>query len=362
MSSPKKLVQVTLPTMLGKLPPSPTEAVAAHLEALSLGGAGPSNPKPKPRVAEYKWCAEGVECVRFEELGCPAEKSHGPRGTIERVCCGACKKAKDKYKDFVYTIRRRCRMGDQCLDFGRQFEGQPGDATCGPPATNKKDACKKCVKALALPEFATYVQKVDTTCKEPGCKCTVDNKKKYEGYCLVHAADHGIPTARRALERERMVLAAVDAVCPGGVRQLIMDGKRPDWLKVTPKLVLIVEVDEKQHKGKKYLLYDGTRTWVISKHVAKTYKLPLVILRFNPDGFRDSNNVRHEPPLCTPEDHQPIYVKDKCRDEWDWRIKVLQTAVLHFTNESFTPVKALTEEKLFFDGHDDTAVALAYSL
>jgi hypothetical protein len=67
--------------------------------------------------------------------------------------------------------------------------------------------------------------------------------------------------------------------------------RRPDWRIELPSHVLIIECDEKQHPASRYPC-ERKRL----REIAMAYgcEKPVVVLRLNPDAYRESDNTRHE--------------------------------------------------------------------
>lgn len=101
---------------------------------------------------------------------------------------------------------------------------------------------------------------------------------------------------------------------------------------------LIVEVDEQQHNK-----YSKTVEFERSAQLHIDAQKPVVFLRFNPDGYRDSDSKHHS--TC----FSKTGVLACEEDAWRQRLSVLVDRIMFV--RGIIPVEALTEEFLFFDGY-----------
>ncbi len=127
---------------------------------------------------------------------------------------------------------------------------------------------------------------------------------------------------------------------------------------VLPHTVIIVECDEDQHKR-----YDpeddDERTCTLFTDVQELYNRPLVFIRFNPDGYIDSEGNRHRTPWETGDSEKPLVIGERFSEEWNNRLTLLQGVLKYFMNPSHPPVLDLIVKKLFFDNHDKNSFTYA---
>jgi hypothetical protein len=79
---------------------------------------------------------------------------------------------------------------------------------------------------------------------------------------------------------------------------------------------------------------------------------PLILIRFNPDGYIDSNNKKLEgcfKPLTKIEDVHKKKFYDLNEGEWARRMDILEKVIREKIN---IPSKEIDEVKLFYDGEE----------
>ncbi len=119
-------------------------------------------------------------------------------------------------------------------------------------------------------------------------------------------------------------------------------GPRPDLLVDFGSFVVIIEVDEHQHKHSIYIECDEKRTTDISVKLDK----PLVMLRINPDSYKDANGKVQK----------GMFNKDKNNklsidlDIWNERKLIIESTFNRLIQNPPDDNDLLTTEKLFFDG------------
>lgn len=121
--------------------------------------------------------------------------------------------------------------------------------------------------------------------------------------------------------------------------------RRPDWLVDLSTHSIIVEVDENQH-----VAYEDTCE---SKRLMQLFEdlgsRPLVVVRFNPDGYMDMAG-RRVPPAFT--HHRSLGVPMPVMSEWQPRRDALIGAVRDHIKRGVqdgAPCRELTIVRLFFD-------------
>uniref|UniRef100_A0A6C0KLH2 Uncharacterized protein n=1 Tax=viral metagenome TaxID=1070528 RepID=A0A6C0KLH2_9ZZZZ len=175
--------------------------------------------------------------------------------------------------------------------------------------------------------------------------------KKYEGYCLscfVHMYPDR-PNARNYKTKERAVVESVLRTFPHFTwidDKRVQDGcsaRRPDLLLDLGYQVIIVEIDENQHRS-----YDcsceNKRLMQLSQDVEHR---PIVFIRFNPDGYRTSMGPI---PSCWGYDGRGMcMIKRSKEEEWVERLKVLHDTIHYWTQESNCTDKTVEVFHLFYD-------------
>jgi len=122
--------------------------------------------------------------------------------------------------------------------------------------------------------------------------------------------------------------------------------RRPDFLLHLGFRVIIVEVDENKHIN--YREDDGLRTKAL---INDTKGVPLVIIRFNPDAYRE-NGVLYR--SCFNVEDERCCVAEGKEDEWNNRLEVLRFQVEYWMSPEIKQDMELVVEKLFYGTIDET--------
>lgn len=184
-------------------------------------------------------------------------------------------------------------------------------------------------------------------CKTPHCGVHVTRGKR-EGYCFrcycFMFPDQ--PIARNYKTKENVVTTfvkntfsdlkwVVDKTVDGGCSL-----RRPDLLCDQGSHVIIIEIDEDQHKK-----YDKSCVDKRTAEILDDLRTNIVFIRFNPDAY-NSNEGKITSPWKT--NHQGLYTIMKTRQkEWDQRLDTLKEMISKWINQ--IPDKIITEERLFYD-------------
>jgi hypothetical protein len=234
---------------------------------------------------------------KCKQPGCPFHPSFGPRGGFAVYCAEHCS------PEHVNLVTKRCSV---CLTTGANPRYKE-------PAGNV-DICARC-----------FVY------KHPDHKMTHAVRVKER---LVADA------LREALPDMHIVL---DKRVQGGC-----SGRRPDvFMYVTSEddqtlYVLIIECDEDQHKG---YSCENKRTMQLFEDCGR---VPIVLVRFNPDAYKDHAGVRHKSCFYHDKRGMPKVAPNKT-DEWKQRLNTLLE--LARACKSIVPTKEVTIHHLFYDGY-----------
>lgn len=189
-----------------------------------------------------------------------------------------------------------------------------------------------------------------TKCKSDFCLTGVNNKNRYNGYCL-HCFTNLFPDEPRTINyctKEKIIVKYVLDNFPDYTwinNKIIQDGcskRRPDMLVDLGSHVLIIEIDEFQH-----ILYDSqcenNRLEDISKDL---YYRPIVIIRFNPDEYIDENNNKINSPWIY--NNSKIGIDINCIDDWNNRLNELKNKINYYlqNNNNEERVEII---KLYYD-------------
>ncbi len=182
--------------------------------------------------------------------------------------------------------------------------------------------------------------------------CETFGSAKYDGMC-VRCFSHlfpDVPIARQYRIKERHIFDAIVARFPDRpwVLNRPIDGgcsrRRPDVFLDVGTFVLVIEVDEQQHRG---YSCENMRVMQLFEDAGSR---PVVIVRFNPDDFVDAQECRVTG--CFGLDPKGFcQVKPSKTDEWQARLDVLFAHIGSFLVRPDMD-KEMTIVQLFFDGFD----------
>ena len=266
---------------------------------------------------------EGMKrCSRLCKCG-EARPTYNLPDEKTAICCSNCKSP-----DMVNVVSKRCKC-DEAIP----IYNLPGEKTA--------ICCSNC-------KTADMVNVVSKRCKQEHCDVRAQNPQ-YEGYCLgcfiYNFPDK--PVARNYKTKEAAVAKFIMETFPEmswvwDVR--VMDGcsgRRPDLVCDMGPYVMIVEVDERQHRD--YVCAcENKRLMLISQDVGHK---PIVFIRFNPDTYL-TNKGRVS--SCWKHNKQSILVvpKEKQRD-WSGRLDALKNAVEYWRAND--PGKMVEVVEMFYD-------------
>jgi hypothetical protein len=190
--------------------------------------------------------------------------------------------------------------------------------------------------------------------KSKTCKLcdTQVSRNKYEGYCLrcfIHTFPDK-PVSRNYKTKEKTVTDYILSTFPEYdwiTDKKIQDGcssRRPDMLLDLGYQVIIVEIDETQHKD-----YDcsceNKRIMELSKDVNHR---PIVFIRFNPDEYIDEDNnlvkscwYINKLGICS--------IEKKKEKEWNDRLVSLKSQIKYWCNPNNTTDKTIEIIQLYYD-------------
>ncbi len=271
-------------------------------------------PIEKKKTA-YKKCEHGKQKSRCRDCGGSSFCEHGKLKSKCRDCGGSetCEHGKQK---------------SQCRDCGGSLFCKHG---------KKKYYCFECDG-----------RKLCVNCRDTSANSTYDNHCLR---CFIHLFPEK-PVARNYKTKEKEVTTFVTTNFSDFQwveDKRIMDGcskKRPDLLLDLGYQVLVIEIDENQHKD-----YDcsceNKRLMELSQDVGHR---PLVFIRFNPDGYTNSSGkdvkscwgIQKRTGICI--------IKAIMKREWENRLKVLKEQIEYWSNEENKTEKIVEVVHLFYDG------------
>jgi hypothetical protein len=186
--------------------------------------------------------------------------------------------------------------------------------------------------------------------------CTTHAMKKYDGYCMycyIHLFPDR-PVARNYKTKEKFVVDYVtehfeehefawvaDKTIGGGC-----SNRRPDLILDLGYQVLIIEIDENQHRDYNCSC-ENRRTMELSQDVNHR---PIIFVRFNPDKYIDNNNNVIN--SCWHVNASGIMIVNKKKQkEWIHRLNMLCEEVTYWIQPENQTIKTVEQVELFYDGH-----------
>ena len=216
-------------------------------------------------------------------------------------------------------------------------------------------------ECLTQPMFNMPGLKKGIYCKAHALKGMVDVKNKRCVLCDIVSANarydnhcYGCysfkypndPRVRNFKTKEQAIMSEIAKAYPEIILDKMISGgcsrKRPDGLIELNTHVIIVEVDEHQHKG-----YDTTcnnrRTMTISQDLAHR---PIVFIRVNPDKYKVNGKVVNSAFTLTKKTGQ-LTVRPKILQQ---RVNSVLSAIDY--HRKTVPERTVTVETLYFDEYD----------
>ena len=129
--------------------------------------------------------------------------------------------------------------------------------------------------------------------------------------------------------------------------KIIQDGcskKRPDLLLDLGYQVIIVEIDENQHKTYECSC-DNKRIMELSQDVGHR---PIVFIRFNPDDYISKEGQKVKSCWSTNGNGINI-VSQKCKNEWETRLENLKKQIEYWTTPENKTDKTVEVVQLYYD-------------
>lgn len=331
--------------------------------------------KPSEAVTINNMCEE---CHKYQARAFrPDDPPEITSGSVYTVCATC---AKNLGSSVTNRGIKRCIVCDKSAHFGPRG-GRPRDAThCG--------AC--CDRAIH--EDLSH-DRCDICCDTRRWRLCDDDGKWYCHECFVKAFGRSL-TTRNYKNKERAVedflierfghdktlvfdrkvtrilfeptgkdgdddkstSSASSAGAGGGVEEdgggdgapCKSSGRKPDVLIDMGEWVVIVEVDERQHRQQ---IYKGSCE---NKRIMQIFddagRRPIVFIRFNPDSYKNSEGHRIPSPWTNDGrtnglEHVPV----DNRSKWEHRLATLASVIERAT--SARPEREITLQYLYFDGH-----------
>jgi len=300
---------------------------------------------------------DGMIDVKNLKCACGNRPSFNYEGLKGRYC------TKCRLKGMIDVAHNRCFCGENQPNFN--YKGLTA-AFCSKCKNDDMEDLKHslcfCEKAIPIFNLQGLSPKYCASCKteemvdvhHKKCKtlyCEVRVENKYEGYCL-RCFIYTFPEntiVRNYKTKETFVAQYVLSAFPNFTwitDKKIQDGcsrKRPDLFLDLGYQVIIVEIDENQHKS-----YDcscqNKRIMELSQDVQHR---PIIFIRFNPDAY-NMNNMRIS--SCWMINTKGICeIRTSKKNEWNNRLDALRQQINYWSNPENKTDKMVETIQLYYD-------------
>ena len=192
------------------------------------------------------------------------------------------------------------------------------------------------------------VDVINNRCLTPLCF----TQPRHDGYCMrcFMYTFPDKPITRNYKTKEFSVVDYITKEFPEYVwitDKIIQDGcskKRPDLLLDLGYQVIIVEIDENQHKTYECSC-DNKRIMELSQDVGHR---PIVFIRFNPDDYISKEGQKVKSCWSTNGNGINI-VSQKCKNEWETRLENLKKQIEYWTTPENKTDKTVELVQLYYD-------------
>jgi len=248
--------------------------------------------------------------------------------------CKECNDSAFCKHDKLKSLCKECDGSELCK------HGKVKCKECGGPAFCKhnkfKERCKEC-GGSAL-------------CKTPNC--LTYKIKKYHDHCL-NCYIHLFPNESNSRNYKTKEKTVSDFILKEFIEyswisdKKIEDGcskRRPDLLLDLGYHIIIIEIDETQHKNYDEIC-ENKRIMEISQDLGHR---PIIFIRFNPDSYKNKENKLIN--SCWQINKLGICcINKKYENEWNNRLKILKQTIEFWCNENNKSTKMIEIVELFFD-------------
>jgi len=248
--------------------------------------------------------------------------------------CKECNDSAFCKHDKLKSLCKECDGSELCK------HGKVKCKECGGPAFCKhnkfKERCKEC-GGSAL-------------CKTPNC--LTYKIKKYHDHCL-NCYIHLFPNESNSRNYKTKEKTVSDFILKEFIEyswisdRKIEDGcskRRPDLLLDLGYHIIIIEIDETQHKNYDEIC-ENKRIMEISQDLGHR---PIIFIRFNPDSYKNKENKLIN--SCWQINKLGICcINKKYENEWNNRLKILKQTIEFWCNENNKSTKMIEIVELFFD-------------
>jgi hypothetical protein len=255
--------------------------------------------------------------------------------------------------DEFYKKSRLCCIGD-CMYLIKYGKYCP---VCRISVRRCKNLNNKWLRlSEGLPVRTHNISKKNHLCKSTFCH--TNGNIKYNGYCMfcyIHLFPNE-PVYRNYKTKEKCIAGLISTHFPD--KKWIFDktinlNRRPDIFLDMDTYVIIIEIDEHQHRNNttnceqirlNELFIDLNTRQVTTGNATR----PIVCIRFNPDEYIDSDGNKIKSPWVPHGNTGILYIPKENILEWDNRTNVLLQRIQYWIINN--PLnEPLTIEHLFFD-------------
>ena len=298
-----------------------------------------------------------VDVVSKTCLECKSQPSFNVEGETTAIYC-----AKHKKKNMVDVVNKTCLDCKSKPNFN--IKGEKTALYC---SKHKKENMVnvKSIRCLDCQKIPCFNVKGETTaiycdthkkenmvnvlspkCKTPLCFTQISNKK-YDGYCLrcfIYTFPDK-PVSRNYKTKEQATVEFIKQQFPDKTwitDKQITGGcskRRPDLLMDYGEHIIIVEIDENQHKS-----YDDCHNRRIMEISQDLGHRPVIFIRFNPDDYIDKGQKIKS---CWTTTRKTGLVKIDNKKIWEQRLDVLKNKIQYWINNKTE--KTVETVHLFYD-------------
>ena len=273
-------------------------------------------------------CEHGKQRSHCKECGGTSFCEHGKRRSHCKECGGS-------------SICEHGRLRSQCIQCG-------GGSIC--EHGRQRSRCKECGGSSICEHGRQRSQCIQC---EGSQLCRICKSKrgntKYDKLCVTCAIHEGHIVKRNYKTKElSMVEFITEHTDVDWVNDKVYDlgcsNKRPDMVCDLGSHILIIECDENKHKNGNYSC-ENKRIMELSQDFSENnIHRPIVVIRFNPDTYIDSNNQKIESCWKTGKDG---ILRIKNKDNWYLRLNKLLEITHHYIANK--PIKDVNFKYLFYD-------------
>ena len=193
--------------------------------------------------------------------------------------------------------------------------------------------------------------------KNETCKtylCGIQIGDKYDGYCLrcfIHLFPDK-PVSRNYKTKEFAVIEYIKLLYPNlswNSDKIIKDGcskKRPDILLDLGYQIIIIEIDENQHKNYGDCSCENKRLLLLSQDLGHR---PIIFIRFNPDDYLNEKGEKIKSCWKITKKTGICIINNK--KEWTTRLESLQNQIDYWINPKNQTDKIIEVIQLFYDNY-----------